>query len=72
MVPIEMIEAIGHQYDDTYFAKVGHLLKPNGLVLIQAITIADQRFESAIRSVDFIQRYIFSRLQYPFKYDHAQ
>ncbi len=59
LVSIEMIEAVGHQYYDTYFAKVGHLLKPDGLALIQAITIADQRFESAKNSVDFIQRYIF-------------
>lgn len=59
LVSIEMIEAVGHQYYDTYFAKVGHLLKPNGLALIQAITITDQRFDSAIKSVDFIQRYIF-------------
>lgn len=59
LVSIEMVEAVGHQYYDTYFAKVGQLLKPNGLALIQAITIADQRFDSAIQSVDFIQRYIF-------------
>ena len=59
LVSIEMIEAVGHQYYDTYFAKVGSLLKPDGLALIQAITIADQRFESAKNSVDFIQRYIF-------------
>ncbi|OQW69482.1 MAG: SAM-dependent methyltransferase [Proteobacteria bacterium ST_bin12] len=59
LVSIEMIEAVGHQYYDTYFAKVGDLLKPDGLALIQAITIADQRFESAKNSVDFIQRYIF-------------
>ena len=59
LVSIEMIEAVGHQYYDTYFAKVGKLLKPNGLALIQAITIADQRFEAAKNSVDFIQRYIF-------------
>ncbi|CAN4271052.1 Cfa Cyclopropane fatty acid synthase and related methyltransferases [Methylophilaceae bacterium] len=59
LVSIEMVEAVGHQYYDTYFAKVGSLLKPNGLALIQAITIADQRFESAKNSVDFIQRYIF-------------
>lgn len=59
LVSIEMIEAVGHQFYDTYFAKVGELLKPDGLALIQAITIVDQRFDSAIRSVDFIQRYIF-------------
>jgi cyclopropane-fatty-acyl-phospholipid synthase len=59
LVSIEMIEAVGHQYYDTYFNKVSQLLKPDGAALIQAITIADQRYESAIRSVDFIQRYIF-------------
>ena len=59
LVSIEMIEAVGHQFYDTYFAKVSSLLKPDGLALIQAITIADQRYEQAIKSVDFIQRYIF-------------
>lgn len=59
LVSIEMIEAVGEQYMDTYFAKLSSLLKPDGLALIQAITIADQRYEQALRSVDFIQRYIF-------------
>ncbi|MGQ0442125.1 MAG: class I SAM-dependent methyltransferase [Methylophilaceae bacterium] len=59
LVSIEMIEAVGHHFYDTYFAKCAHLLKPNGMALIQAITITDQRFESAKSSVDFIQRYIF-------------
>ena len=59
LVSIEMIEAVGHQFYDVYFAKVSSLLKPDGLALIQAITIADQRFEAAKNSVDFIQRYIF-------------
>lgn len=59
LVSIEMIEAVGHQYYDTYFRKVSQLLKPDGVALIQAITIQDQRYASAIRSVDFIQRYIF-------------
>lgn len=59
LVSIEMIEAVGYQFYNTYFKKVGDLLKPNGLALIQAITIADQRFDAARKSVDFIQRYIF-------------
>jgi cyclopropane-fatty-acyl-phospholipid synthase len=59
LVSIEMIEAVGHHFYDVYFAKVSSLLKPDGLALIQAITIADQRFEAAKNSVDFIQRYIF-------------
>jgi cyclopropane-fatty-acyl-phospholipid synthase len=59
LVSIEMIEAIGHQFLDTYFAKVSALLAPHGLGLIQAITIEDHRYERALRNVDFIQRYIF-------------
>jgi cyclopropane-fatty-acyl-phospholipid synthase len=54
-----MIEAVGHQYYDTYFSKCGSLLKPDGMMLLQAITIADQLYENAKKSVDFIQRYIF-------------
>jgi len=46
-------------YRDLTGTKVSHLLKPDGMALIQAITIADQRYDSAIKSVDFIQRYIF-------------
>jgi len=59
LVSIEMIEAIGHQNYDNYFQKCGALLKADGLMLIQAITITDQQYETARRSVDFIQRYIF-------------
>lgn len=59
LVSIEMVEAVGHQYYDAYFAALGRLLKPTGLALIQAITIDHPRFRTAIRSVDFIQRYIF-------------
>jgi cyclopropane-fatty-acyl-phospholipid synthase len=59
LVSIEMIEAIGWKQYDTYFQKCGELLKPGGRMLIQAITIAETRYEEAKRSVDFIQRYIF-------------
>ncbi len=59
LVSIEMIEAVGHSYYSNYFRACSALLKPGGLMLIQAITIADQRYETARRSVDFIQRYIF-------------
>ena len=59
LVSIEMIEAIGHRYFDTYFRKCSELLKPNGMMLLQSITIADQRYREARRAVDFIQRYIF-------------
>jgi len=59
LVSIEMIEAVGHQFLDTYIQKCASLLKPEGLALIQAITIEDQRYQQALNSVDFIQRYIF-------------
>jgi len=59
LVSIEMIEAVGHAFLDTYFARCGALLEPHGMMLLQAITIDDRRYESARRSVDFIQRHIF-------------
>jgi len=59
LVSIEMIEAVGHKFYDSYFQKVSELLNQNGDALIQAITIRDQRYKRAIRSVDFIQKYIF-------------
>lgn len=59
LVSIEMIEAIGHQYQDIYFRKCAELLMPGGTALIQAITIEDHRYQYALHSVDFIKRYIF-------------
>ena len=59
LVSIEMVEAIGPQYLGTYFATLGRLLKPEGLALVQAITIEDHRYEQALRTVDFIKRHVF-------------
>lgn len=59
LVSIEMIEAVGEQYLPTYFRKCRELLKPNGLALIQAITIEDARYAKALNTVDYIKRYIF-------------
>jgi len=59
LVSIEMVEAIGARQLDTYFGKIGELLEPDGLALVQAITIEDHRYEQALRSVDFIKRHIF-------------
>ncbi|MDN3640971.1 cyclopropane-fatty-acyl-phospholipid synthase family protein [Simiduia curdlanivorans] len=59
LVSVEMIEAVGHKFYAQYFATCSKLLKDDGLMLIQAITIADQRFNFAKNNVDFIQRYIF-------------
>jgi cyclopropane-fatty-acyl-phospholipid synthase len=59
IVSIEMIEAVGAQYLKGYFRKCDQLLKPGGKMLLQAITIPEQRYESYQKSADFIQRYIF-------------
>ncbi|WP_394003479.1 class I SAM-dependent methyltransferase [Luteimonas sp. WGS1318] len=59
LVSIEMIEAIGAQYLETYFGKLGTLLEPDGAALLQAITIEDHRYAQARDSVDFIKRFIF-------------
>jgi len=59
VVSVEMIEAVGHQYLDTYLAKIDRLLKRDGLALIQAITIEDYRYRQALKTVDFIKRYVF-------------
>ena len=59
LVSIEMIEAVGHRFLDEYFRRCAHLLKPGGRMLLQAITMPEQRYERYLKSVDFIQRYIF-------------
>jgi cyclopropane-fatty-acyl-phospholipid synthase len=56
---IEMIEAVGADYLDTYLAKCSSLLEDHGAMLLQAITIQDQHYHQARKSVDFIQRFIF-------------
>ncbi len=58
-VSIEMIEAVGHHFIDSYFRKCAELLKPDGMMLLQAITITDREYEGAIKRVDFIKKYIF-------------
>jgi cyclopropane-fatty-acyl-phospholipid synthase len=59
IVSIEMIEAVGANFLDTYTGTCSKLLKPDGSMLLQAITLQDQLYRSALRSVDFIQRHIF-------------
>ena len=59
LVSIEMIEAVGHEYLPTFFAKCNSLLKPTGLMVLQAITFNDQNYQNYIESVDFIQTHIF-------------
>ena len=59
IVSIEMFEAVGQQYWQTYFDKLRDVLKPGGVAGLQIITIADRFFERYSRSTDFIQRYVF-------------
>ncbi len=59
LVSIEMIEAIGAEFLDIYMGTLQRLLKPDGVALLQAITIEDHRYEQARRSVDYIKRFVF-------------
>lgn len=59
VVSIEMIEAVGYDFLPSFFKQCNDRLKPGGKLLIQSITIADQRFDYYKNNVDFIQRYIF-------------
>ncbi|MBB3141594.1 class I SAM-dependent methyltransferase [Halomonas organivorans] len=59
LISVEMIEAVGHQYLATYLTTLDRLLTDDGMAMLQAITIRDQRYEAAKREMDFIKRYIF-------------
>ena len=59
LVSVEMIEAVGHRFLPDYFRACARLLKPDGLMALQVITIRDQRYRQALRHVDFIKKYIF-------------
>ncbi|MGO2134078.1 class I SAM-dependent methyltransferase [Marinobacter sp.] len=59
LVSVEMIEAVGPQFLDSYFGQINALLKPDGLALVQAINMPEQRYQRALKNVDFIQRFIF-------------
>ena len=65
LVSVEMIEAIGHAQYPTFFATCQRLLKPDGLALIQAITIPDRWYAAARGSVDFIKAHIFPGCNIP-------
>ena len=59
IVSVEMIEAVGHEYLPAFFGTCGRLLVPDGLLLVQGITMPDHRYERYRKSVDFIQAYVF-------------
>jgi len=59
IVSIEMLEAVGHRYLGTYFRAVDRLLGPDGVAVLQVITLPEQRERAYRRRPDFIQRAIF-------------
>jgi cyclopropane-fatty-acyl-phospholipid synthase len=59
LVSIEMIEAVGHRFLDRYFAQLGRLLRTDGSLVLQAIVMPERHHNEYLKSVDFIQRYVF-------------
>jgi cyclopropane-fatty-acyl-phospholipid synthase len=62
---IEMLEAVGHQFLNTYFSRCHHLLKPDGRVGLQVIVCPDSRYDAMRRSVDWIKKHVFPGGQLP-------
>jgi len=59
IVSIEMFEAVGEAYWDTYASQLRRLLRPGGVAALQVITIDESRFDGYRKTPDFIQKYIF-------------
>jgi cyclopropane-fatty-acyl-phospholipid synthase len=59
LVSIEMIEAVGYRFLDEYFRQCGRLLRPDGSLVLQAIVMPERGYGQYLKSVDFIQRYVF-------------
>ena len=59
IVSIEMVEALGLEYHDTFFKKMDSLLRPRGIMLIQCITFPESSYENYVRSIDWIAKHIF-------------
>lgn len=59
VIAVEMFEAVGKEYFDIFFKKCEQLLKPSGILVMQIITMPDQRYKSYCKGTDFIQKYIF-------------
>ena len=59
VISIEMIEAVGHRYLKAYFRKIAEMLKPEGILGLQAIVIPDSRYDQYRKSVDWLQKHIF-------------
>ncbi|CAA6823503.1 MAG: Cyclopropane-fatty-acyl-phospholipid synthase (EC [uncultured Sulfurovum sp.] len=59
VIAVEMFEAVGKEYFDVFFKKCESLLKPSGVMVMQIITMPDQRYSAYCKGTDFIQKYIF-------------
>jgi len=59
IISVEMLEAVGHEFLPAFFKRCDELLKPDGLLVLQVITMPDDRYEEYLRGCDWIQRYIF-------------
>ncbi|RXJ75964.1 cyclopropane-fatty-acyl-phospholipid synthase [Arcobacter sp. F155] len=59
IIAVEMFEAVGREYFDIFFKKCQSLLNPSGVLVMQIITMPDQRYSSYCKGTDFIQKYIF-------------
>ena len=59
IVSIEMIEAVGDKFLGTFFSTCSKLLKSKGQMLLQSITMPDDRYPQYLKNTDFIQTYIF-------------
>jgi len=59
IISIEMFEAVGEEYWDSYYQQLKALLKPGGRAGLQIITMNDETFDYYKLNPDFIQRYIF-------------
>ena len=59
LLSCEMIEAVGARFLPTYLRTCAARLRPGGLLGLQAITIADQHYASALRAIDYIKRHVF-------------
>lgn len=59
IIAVEMFEAVGKEYFHIFFKKCQELLKPNGVLVLQVITMPDQRYKAYSKGTDFIQKYIF-------------
>ena len=59
IIAVEMFEAVGREYFHIFFKKCQELLKPNGVLVLQVITMPDQRYKDYAKGTDFIQKYVF-------------